>query len=57
MKKNILEELPWFGPKTRKKILNKYWNLEKLKTIDIKELSKILNKNQIEILKNHWLIE
>jgi excinuclease ABC subunit C len=56
MKKNILEELPWFWTVTRKKLLNKYWNIDKLKDIDKKELSKILNKNQIETLENHWLI-
>lgn len=56
MKKNILEELPGFWPKTRKKILNKYWTIEKLKTIDTKELEKFLTKNQIEVLENHWLI-
>jgi excinuclease ABC subunit C len=56
MKKNILEELPWFWVKTRKKILNKYWNIEKLKWINKNELSKILNKTQIETLDNHWLI-
>ncbi len=56
MKKNILEELPWFWPKTRKKILNKYWNIEKLHEINKSELLKILNKTQIETLENHWLI-
>ncbi len=56
MKKNILEELPWFWPKTRKKILNKYWNIENLKNIDKNELLKIVNKAQLEILENHWLI-
>ena len=57
MKKNILEELPGFGPVTRKKILNKYWNLEKIKDISKKELSEILNASQIETLENHWLID
>ena len=56
MKKNILEELPWFWPKTRKKILNKYWNIENLKWTNKNELEKILNKTQIETLDNHWLI-
>lgn len=56
MKKNLLEELPGFWPKTRKKILNKYWNLENLRNVEIKELSEILNKNQIETLESHWLI-
>ncbi|MCD5385386.1 excinuclease ABC subunit UvrC [Candidatus Gracilibacteria bacterium] len=56
MKKNILEELPGFGPKTRKKILNKYGNIENLKNIDKNELLKIVNKAQLEILENHGLI-
>ena len=56
MKKNILESLPGFWPVTRKKILNKYWNIEKLVSIDKKELSNILTKSQIENLENHWLI-
>jgi excinuclease ABC subunit C len=56
MKKNILEELPWFWPKTRKKILNKYWSIDKIKWIWTKELETILNKTQIETLENHWLL-
>jgi len=56
MKKNILEELPGFWPKTRKKILTKYWNIEKIREISKEELWKILNKTQIETLENHWLI-
>ncbi len=56
MKKNILEELPWFWPKTRKKILNKYWNIEKIKWVNTDELEKILNKTQIDTLINHWLL-
>ncbi len=56
MKKNILEELPGFWPKTRKKILNKYWNIEKLKEINKNELNDILNRTQIKTLENHWLI-
>lgn len=56
MKKNILESLPWFGPKTRSKLLKKYWNVEALKWIDIEELKEILNKSQIETLENHSII-
>ena len=56
MKKNILESLPWFWTITRKKILNKYWNIEKLKEIPKEELKIILNKTQIETLENHWII-
>ncbi len=56
MKKNILEELPWFWPKTRSKIIKKYWNIEKLKQVEKEELKLILNKNQIETLENHSII-
>jgi excinuclease ABC subunit C len=56
MKKNILESLPGFWPKTRTKILKKYWNIEKLKEINKEELEQILNKNQIETLEDHGLI-
>ena len=56
MKKNILEELPWFWPKTRKKILNKYGNINNVKGKDVWELSEILTKTQIDTLDNHWLL-
>ncbi len=56
LKKNILEQLPGFGPITRKKILNLYGNIDNLKNIDKKDLNKILNKTQIETLDNHGLI-
>ena len=56
MKKNVLEELPWFWPISRKKILKKYWNINNLKDITIEELSKLLTSKQIETLNDHWLI-
>jgi len=56
-KKNILESLPWFGPITRKKILNKYKSIDNLKNINLDELSNMLNKNQIIILQDHWIIK
>lgn len=56
MKKNVLESLPGFWLVSRKKILKKYWSVEKLKEVDKKELEMILNKNQIETLEDHWLI-
>lgn len=56
MKKNILEQLPWFWPKTRKKILNKYWNIDNLSKVNKDELKETLNKAQIETLENHWII-
>lgn len=56
MKKNILEQIPWIWPKTRKKILNKYWSIENLSSIKEEELKDILNKNQIDQLKNHGFL-
>jgi excinuclease UvrABC nuclease subunit len=38
---------------TRKKLLNKYGNIENLKSINKDELENILNKNQIETLIDH----
>lgn len=56
MKKNILESLPGFGPVARKKLLKEFGSVENLKNADKKDLSKILNKAQIETLENHWLL-
>lgn len=56
MKKNILESLPWFWPKTRTKILKKYWSIENLKNIKKEELLNDLNKNQIETLEDHGIL-
>ena len=55
-KKNILESLPWIWPKTRKKILNKYWSLENLANTNKEELKKFLWKKVFEILENHGII-
>lgn len=56
MKKNILESIPWIWPKTRKKILTLYWNIDNLKNIDKNEISEKFNKNIIEALENHGII-
>lgn len=56
MKKNILEEIPWIWPKTRTKLIKTYWNIENLKWVSNEELKKLLSKNQIEALENHWII-
>lgn len=53
-KKNILEELPWFWPKTRQKLLSFYWSIEDIKNDD--NLIKILSKTQLQTLKDHWII-
>lgn len=56
MKKNILESLPGFGPVARKKLLKEFWSVENIRNINKEDLSKILNKAQIETLENHWLL-
>ena len=56
MKKNILEELPGFWYKTRQKLLKLAWNVDNIKNTDIAEVEKILNKTQIEILKEYGII-
>ncbi|MDD3793936.1 MAG: excinuclease ABC subunit UvrC [Candidatus Gracilibacteria bacterium] len=56
MKKNLIESLPGFGPKTRSKLLKKYGNIDSLKDVNIEELKEILTKKQIETLENHSII-
>jgi len=56
-KKNLLESIPWIWPKTRTKLTKTYGNIDNLKWISKKELSKILSKNQIEALENHGIID
>jgi excinuclease ABC subunit C len=56
MKKNVLEAIPGIGPKTRKKLIQKYGNIENLKSIPRKELSEVIGKNVIEALEDHGII-
>lgn len=56
MKKNILEELPGFGPVTRKKLLKIAGSVEELKNMNLEEIEKICTKKQIETLKDHGII-
>lgn len=56
MKKNVLEELPGFGPATRKKLLTAAGSVEGIRELDRSELEKILNKTQIETLESHALL-
>ncbi|MBW7954864.1 excinuclease ABC subunit UvrC [Candidatus Gracilibacteria bacterium] len=53
-KKNILEEIPGIGPKTRIKLLKHYGNIDELKEDDF--LINTLKKPQIEALKEHGII-
>ncbi len=56
LKKNILESLPGIGPKTRKKILTQFWNVENLKKIQRSELLSTLGKSVTENLEDHGLV-
>ncbi len=55
MKKNILEELPGFGPITRKKLLKLAGNIDEIKNIALEQIEKILTKSQIQSLKDHGI--
>ena len=56
MKKNILEELPGFGPVSRKNILKLTGSIDGLHEASRDDLEKILTKKQIETLEDHGLI-
>ncbi len=56
MKKNILEELPGFGPVTRKKLLKLAGNIDEIKNLSLLDLQSVCTKVQIETLKDHGII-
>ena len=56
MKKNILEELPWFGPVTRKNLLKLAWNLDEIKNLTDEQILSVCTKRQLETLRDHGLI-
>ena len=56
MKKNILEELPWFGPVTRKKLLKLAGDLDDIRTLSEKVLLSVCTKTQLETLKDHGIM-
>ena len=56
MKKNILEEIPWIGPVTRRKLLKLAGSVEGIKNISSEELTKICTKIQVEALRDHGII-
>ena len=56
MRKNILEELPGFGPVARKNILKIAGNIENIHEIERGEIEKILTKKQVQTLEEHGLI-
>lgn len=55
-KKNLLEEIPSIGTKTRQKLLKIAWSIDEIKNIPQKELENILNKNQIKKLREYWIL-
>lgn len=57
MKKNLLEELPGFGPVARKNILKLAGSVDRLGETALPELEKILSKAQIETLRDHGFID
>ncbi len=56
MKKNILEEIPWIWPVTRKKLLKLAGSIDEIKNIKLEEIEKICTKVQIEALRDHGII-
>ncbi|MDD2566093.1 MAG: excinuclease ABC subunit UvrC [Candidatus Gracilibacteria bacterium] len=56
MKKNILEEIPGLGPKTRQKLLKLAGSVDNIIDIPREELEKLLNKNQLEKLEEYGII-
>jgi len=55
LKKNILEELPGFGPQTRKKLLAQYGSVENI--VHDEHLKSIVSGSQLQTLMDHGIIE
>ena len=55
MKKNILEELPGFGPTTRKKLLKISWSVDGIAQLSREQLSASCTNPQIETLVSHGI--
>lgn len=55
MKKNVLEELPWFGPITRKKLLKLAGSLDGVKNLSEEEILQVANRAQLETLRDHGI--
>ncbi len=57
MKKNILEELPGFGPATRKKLIKLAGSVDKIRELNSEEIKSVCSVPQIQTLKDHGIIE
>jgi excinuclease UvrABC nuclease subunit len=55
MKKNILEELPWIGPTTRKKLLSLASSLENIRNLSEDDMLTVVNRAQLQTLRDHGL--
>ncbi len=56
MKKNILEELPGFGPVARKSILKLAGSIGNIGDVPREELKKVLTSKQMRTLEEHGII-
>lgn len=56
MKKNILEEIPWIGPITRKKLLKLAGSIDEIRNIKLEEIEKICTKWQMQTLIDHGIL-
>lgn len=56
MKKNILEELPGFGPVTRRKLLRLAGSVDGIKKLTEGEILSVCTKSQVETLRDHGII-
>ncbi|MDD5213440.1 MAG: excinuclease ABC subunit UvrC [Candidatus Gracilibacteria bacterium] len=55
-KKNMLEDLPGIGPKTRQKLLKEFGNLDAIFEAGEEILSKFMTSSQLEVFRDHGLI-
>lgn len=56
MKKNILEELPGFGPTTRKKLLKLAGSVDGIKELTEADILTACNNAQLQTLRDHGLL-
>ena len=55
MKRNILDELPGFGQKTRSKLLKAAGSIDGIRELNEVDLLRIITKKQFETLKDHGI--
>ena len=55
MKKNLLEELPGFGPTTRRKLLSLAGSIDAIRTLSEERILSVCTKSQLQTLKDHGI--